>query len=82
MSFLVDDAVKNHCDGRKDVQKGTLADGIWVTCTGESKMLQGVTTTQILVEVKRGDKESFMCHLETDKDIAVPLGICKSIRKK
>jgi hypothetical protein len=77
----LDDLVKGTCDGRPDIQKGTLANGVWVACKGESKMIKGVQTTQIAVQVK-GEPKTFDCHLETDKDVDVPLNICKSIRKK
>jgi hypothetical protein len=79
----VDDAVKSECDGRTDVQKGTFgANGWWVTCKGESKMMKGLQTTQIKAVLPKDDKSSFDCHLETDKDPAAVLAICKSIRKK
>ena len=78
----VDDAVKGHCEGRTEIQKGTLPTGFWLTCKGESQMIKGVTTTQILVRVAKDDKSSFDCHLETDRDPEFALGICKSIRKK
>jgi hypothetical protein len=79
----VDDAVKSRCEGRSDVQKGTLAgNGFWVTCKGESKMVKGVQTTTMFVVVPKDDKTHFECNFETDKDPVGPLGICKSIRKK
>ena len=79
----LDDAVKTECEGRTDVQKGTIGtNGWWLTCKGESKMMKGVQTTKIRAVVPKDDKSSFDCHLETDQDVAQPLGICKSIRKK
>jgi hypothetical protein len=79
----VDDAVKGQCEGRGEVQKGTLpGGGWWLTCKGESKMIKGVTTTQIVVRVPKDDKSSFDCHLETDQDPAPVLELCKSIKKK
>jgi len=79
----LDDAVKGRCEGRTDIQKGTLPNnGWWLACKGESKMMKGVQTTQIEVVLPKDDKSSFDCHLETDQDPAQPLGICKSIRKK
>src|SRR5580698_1344266 len=47
-----DELVKTYCDGRPDIQKGTLpGGGVWVACKGESKMVKGVQTTQIAVEI-------------------------------
>src|SRR5205809_251697 len=78
----VDDGVKSQCEGRSDVQKGTVGSGWWLTCKGESKMIKGVQTTVIVARLPKDDKTSFDCHLETDQDPALALGICKSIRKK
>jgi hypothetical protein len=77
-----DEIVKTWCEGRTDVQKGTLTGGAWVTCKGESKMMKGVTTTKIIVNVAKDAQSGFDCHLETDQDPAEALAICKSIRKK
>ena len=57
-------------------------DGVLVSCKGESQMVKGVVTTTFVVELPKGDKASFDCHLETDKDPASAIAICKSIRKK
>jgi hypothetical protein len=78
-----DDIATSRCEGRtKDVKKETLpSGGAFVSCTGESKMIKGVTTTQIVAEIPFGDK-SFTCHLETDKNVETVSKICKSIRKK
>ena len=78
-----DELVTSRCEGRtKDVKKETLpGGGSFVSCTGESKMIKGVTTTQIVVEVPKGD-EKFVCHLETDSKADLVAKICKSIRKK
>jgi len=78
----VDDAAKTACEGRSDVQKGAVGSGWWLTCKGESKMMKGVQTTMIVARIPKDDKSSFDCHLETDQDPAMALGICKSIRKK
>ena len=77
-----DDIAKAECEGRTDVKKEKLATGAAVTCTGPSKMIQGVTTTKILVDIAREPSGGFLCHLETDQDPSFALGICKSIRKK
>jgi hypothetical protein len=78
----VDELATDRCEGRKDIKKETLpGGGAFVSCTGESKMMKGVTTTQIVAEIPKGD-ESFTCHLETDKDTETVAKICKSIRKK
>jgi len=78
-----DELVTSHCEGRTtDVKKETLpSGGAFVSCKGESKMVKGVQTTQIVAEIPNGE-ESFMCHLETDKDVETVSKICKSIRKK
>lgn len=78
-----DEIATSRCEGRtKDVKKETLAGGgAFVSCTGESQMIKGVTTTQIVAEIPMGDK-SFTCHLETDKNVDTVSKICKSIRKK
>ena len=78
-----DEIATSRCEGRtKDVKKETLPNGgAFVSCTGESKMVKGVTTTQIVAEIPNGD-QSFMCHMETDKDADVVAKVCKSIRKK
>ncbi len=74
--------IKSACEGRTELKQGTLpGGGYWFTCKGESKMIQGVTTTRIGVAVPKDDKSSFDCHLETDRDPELALGICKSIRK-
>jgi hypothetical protein len=79
----VDDMAKSRCEGRSDIQKGTLpGNGFWVTCKGESKMMKGVQTTTVFVLVPKDDKAHFDCNLETDEDPARALAICKSIRKK
>jgi hypothetical protein len=79
----LDETVKGRCEGRSDVQKGTLpGNGFWATCKGESKMMKGVQTTEIVAAVPKDDKTHFACDVETDKDPAGPLAICKSIRKK
>ncbi|HTR49699.1 MAG TPA: hypothetical protein VMJ10_03265 [Kofleriaceae bacterium] len=77
-----DDIANAECEGRTDVKKEKLANGAAVTCKGPSKMLQGVTTTKILVDIAREPSGGFLCHLETDQDPSFALGICKSIRKK
>ena len=77
-----DDIATSRCEGRKDIKKETLpGGGSFVACTGESKMIKGVTTTQIVAEIPRGD-EKFTCHLETDQKVELVSKICKSIRKK
>ena len=77
-----DEIVKGHCDGRADIKKEALpGGGAFVSCKGESKMMKGVTTTQIVAEIPNGE-ETFKCHLETDKDVETVTKICKSIRKK
>ncbi|HEY1557381.1 MAG TPA: hypothetical protein VGF94_21245 [Kofleriaceae bacterium] len=78
-----DDIATAECAGRTDIKKETLPNGAGaaVTCAGPSKMVQGVTTTKILVDIAR-PTGGFLCHLETDQDPASALAICKSIRKK
>ncbi len=78
-----DELVTSFCDGRTtDVKKEALPNGgAFVSCTGESKMMKGVRTTQIVVEIPSG-ADSISCHLETDKDVEMVSKICKSIRKK
>jgi len=79
----LDELVKSTCEGRGEIHKEQLAGGgVFVSCKGESKMVKGVTTTTFVVEVPKGDKASFDCHLETDQDPAPAIAICKSIRKK
>jgi hypothetical protein len=78
----IDEIVKSRCEGREVVSKEALpSGGAIVTCKGESKMVKGITTTQIATYIPYGDK-SFSCHLETDRDPADAIAICKSIRKK
>jgi hypothetical protein len=77
-----DELATSRCEGRKDIKKETLpGGGSFVACTGESKMVKGVTTTQVVAEIPKGD-EKFVCHLETDKDVDVVSKVCKSLRKK
>jgi hypothetical protein len=79
----VDELVaSSSCQGRTVVAKESLASGgAFVSCKGESRMMKGVTTTQIVAEIPKGD-ESIRCHLETDKGVDMVSQICKSIRKK
>lgn len=79
----LDELVANRCEGRTVQTKETLpGGGVFVSCKGESKMIKGITTTQIAAYVPMGEHESLMCHLETDKDVDTVSKICKSMRKK
>lgn len=78
-----DELATNRCEGRTVQTKEALpGGGAFVSCKGESKMIKGVTTTQIAAYIPMGDRESLMCHLETDKDVETVTKICKSMRKK
>jgi hypothetical protein len=79
----LDDEVKQRCEGKTDVQKGTLpGGGYFYTCKGESKMMKGVQTTTVVSQIPIDDHSSLTCDTETDKDPAQVLAICKSIKKK
>lgn len=78
-----DELAASRCEGRTVQTKEALpAGGSFVSCKGESKMIKGVTTTQIAAYVPMGESGSLMCHLETDKDVETVTKICKSMRKK
>lgn len=71
-----------HCEGRTVTRQETLGNGgVLVSCKGPSKMMQGVTTTKVVVEVPAGNV-SLRCHYETDHLAGLIEKVCSSLRKK
>jgi hypothetical protein len=76
----VDEHAPRRCEGRAELQTGTLTGGWWLACKGDTSASKDKQLTFILSEVASGDL-TVECAITTARPI-VPLAVCKSIRKK